>query len=548
MSDQIETDSLVPEITTKRFTVLFLLGLSLFIAFARFHTYSEPVEHDITTASVIANEMRNGRRYYSEVWENKPPAVHIANLIAQVLFGYNRASIYALNVFLSITTLLGVYVAASGSGMGRAGGLWAAVFWTLLSGDVSLQANQPNLEAFMNGPVIWAFALLLRTRRSGNGSDKSYILWSVGIGALIALASFYKPQCAFYGFFFAIAHIAFPPEQAEGGRKQAIKEVLVIAMIGALAWIAYFAYFAGTGRFRILYITMFEYPKYYTGNMFINLYHSLRLSQVYPNELKVIAPLIFMTFVGGVIAWAKKSLRPWILLAAYLVATQVEIGISGRFYNHYYQLWLPIFCVGAGWAVVMLGSIIKEHLPAWLPHAFGAVALLFILQAELWVFVMNPEQFSVQSYGGFYAASENVAHEIDKILAPSETLFVLGDEPAFYFLTRRRPAVGSFFVADMADGPLAKELTDRAIRDLERQPPDMVIILNSAIGTRNIGPLDARLGPNHPLRLWVSEHYCPVQMNRVALLSVCARPGSGIERRPEYETLITELNLINERK
>src|SRR5881296_1920346 len=95
---------------TQRFALLFLLGLSCFIAFARFHTYDEPVEHDITTAAVIANEVRAGRHYYSEVWENKPPAVHIANVIAQDLFGYGRGSIYALNVALSIITLLGVYV------------------------------------------------------------------------------------------------------------------------------------------------------------------------------------------------------------------------------------------------------------------------------------------------------------------------------------------------------------------------------------------------------------------------------------------------------
>ena len=42
--------------TTQRFALLFLLGLSCFIALARFHTYDEPVEHDITTAAVIANE------------------------------------------------------------------------------------------------------------------------------------------------------------------------------------------------------------------------------------------------------------------------------------------------------------------------------------------------------------------------------------------------------------------------------------------------------------------------------------------------------------
>src|SRR5438132_12579012 len=125
--------------------------------------------------------MRAGRHYYSEVGENKPPAVHIANLAAQVLFGYRRASIYALNVGLSLITLLGVYLAASSSGMGRTAGLWAAVFWALISGDLDLQANQPNLEAFMNGPVIWAFALLLRAPRSDDGSDRSYIRWSLVI-------------------------------------------------------------------------------------------------------------------------------------------------------------------------------------------------------------------------------------------------------------------------------------------------------------------------------------------------------------------------------
>jgi len=179
---------------------------------------------------------------------------------------------------------------------------------------------------------------------------------------------------------------------------------------------------------------------------------------------------------------------------------------------------------------------------------FGAIALLFILQAELWVYTMNPEQFSVKSYGGFYAASENVAHEINNILEPGETLYVFGDEPAFYFHTKRRPAVGSFFIADLAGGPLAQELTTRAINDLERQPPDLVIILNSAIGDSTFGPIDARLGPTHPLRLWVSQHYCPITLNKIALLTVCAKPGSGIERRPAYQTLITELNLIKELK
>src|SRR5437870_13314089 len=97
MSDQIEIGSYPQRSASNRFVLLFLLGLSCFISVARLHTYNEPAEHDITTAAVLANEMRAGRHYYSEVWENRPPAAPIANVIAQDLFCCYTRSIYAPN-------------------------------------------------------------------------------------------------------------------------------------------------------------------------------------------------------------------------------------------------------------------------------------------------------------------------------------------------------------------------------------------------------------------------------------------------------------------
>ncbi|PYS61899.1 MAG: hypothetical protein DMF76_09940, partial [Acidobacteria bacterium] len=155
MTESTATSSLLNRIANQRIILLFLLGLSCFIALARFHTYNEPLEHDITATAVIANEMRAGRPYYSDVWENKPPALYIAHIAGQYLFGYGRGYLYALNVSLALISLFGVYVAASSLGMGRTAGLWAAVFWTLISGDMDLQANQPNTEAFLNAPLIW---------------------------------------------------------------------------------------------------------------------------------------------------------------------------------------------------------------------------------------------------------------------------------------------------------------------------------------------------------------------------------------------------------
>lgn len=201
---------------TQRLALLFLLGLSCFIVFARFHTYDEPVEHDITTAAVIANEIREGRAYYSDLWEIKPPGWFAGHVIAQTLFGYGPGSLFALNVGLAVITLFGVYLAASSGAGSRIAGLWGAVFWTLTSGDLNLQANQSNTEAFMNPPLIWAFALLLRAR-----SEKgSYILRTLLIAVLLALPTFCKPQSVFYAVLLCIAHVIYPPSVLRAGENK----------------------------------------------------------------------------------------------------------------------------------------------------------------------------------------------------------------------------------------------------------------------------------------------------------------------------------------
>src|SRR5713101_6940915 len=142
MIESTATSSLLNRIANQRITLLFLLGLSCFIALARFHTYNEPLEHDIMATAVMANELQAGGPFYSELRDIKPPALYVAHVAGQYLFGDGLGYLYALNVSLAVITLFGVYVAASSNGMGPTAGLWAAVFWTLISGDLDLQANQ----------------------------------------------------------------------------------------------------------------------------------------------------------------------------------------------------------------------------------------------------------------------------------------------------------------------------------------------------------------------------------------------------------------------
>src|SRR5437870_13805299 len=83
-----------------------LVGLCALIFSLRLHTYDEPLERDLTSYAVIAHEMQNGKNLYSDLWDHKPPAIHVTYAAAEVIAGYGRNSIILMNVEAAIATLL----------------------------------------------------------------------------------------------------------------------------------------------------------------------------------------------------------------------------------------------------------------------------------------------------------------------------------------------------------------------------------------------------------------------------------------------------------
>ena len=74
--------------------VIIVLGaLALLIAAARLHTYHEPLERDITSAAVIAHGDARRRSLCSDMWDHKPPAVHITHAISILLVGHGPEAI-----------------------------------------------------------------------------------------------------------------------------------------------------------------------------------------------------------------------------------------------------------------------------------------------------------------------------------------------------------------------------------------------------------------------------------------------------------------------
>src|SRR5262249_51593997 len=209
----------------------------------------------------------------------------------------------------------GVYLAASAVG-GVVAGLWGAVFWTLVSGDLWLQGNQPNAEVFINACIAWAFALLVRAR----GEPR---VWrALTIGGLFALASLYKPIAAAAGVFLAAAHLV--ASWPGNSRRRALTDVLMISGVGAAVWLGIGAYFAARGHFSDFYQAVFAYNNYYASHhmfddytlreqsMLGNLVNSFHPEVLLPGVMVIAAPLAVFALAGAArgVTWGPR--RPWL--------------------------------------------------------------------------------------------------------------------------------------------------------------------------------------------------------------------------------------------
>ncbi len=154
-----------------------LLLMSGVIVTQRWHTFDEPMDRDISGYAVIGHEMLHGRCLYSDLWERKPPLLFAVFAASESVTGYGPREIFLLNVLAALGTLVAVYAA---------GGVFAAMLWTLFCGDMWLLGNQPNAEAFVNLCMAGGFTVLVRL------PGVHHRRRAVVLGALFAAATLFK--------------------------------------------------------------------------------------------------------------------------------------------------------------------------------------------------------------------------------------------------------------------------------------------------------------------------------------------------------------------
>ena len=496
--------------------VVVMLVLTLVVIAERARTYDEPFENDVAGYAVIAHEWMGGRSLYTDLWERKPPLLYATFAAAERVFGYGRGAVFAVNATAAVAILWAVYLAASAGGGPVAGGI-AAGLWAIVGGDLWAQANQPNGELFVNACLTPAVALLLAwpTRRR----------WvaAVAVGALFAAATLYKHHVIVTCVALAVGHVITRRPAA-----RRVGEMTVAFAVVAVAWAGLFAAFASVGHLGPMVDVLVHQNAGYAGGLLHNLAAALSPGLVFRPAMEwAIGPTVLLA--GWLIFAARRGAAgagraSWGLWIAWVVGAWPAVALPGQFFGHYYQYWLPVACVGGGWAAAGLLAA-KPRLVAPLRWGLVTLGLAIPLYHDGWPYLhLTVDGWADEKYpGGNYVQQKYLGRYLPRhLLKPNERFWVAGDDTSLYFESRQSPLTGLLYVDPMTTGDATAAFNRRLVDDLARHPPDLVLL----------SPLILRFPQDAPIHPWLAAHYVP-WLNPLGgrAYHLMVRRGSDLARR-----------------
>ena len=518
-----------PPVTVGRRRKTVLLGLVFlaclaWIVLTRLHTAEEPLDRDICTQILMGRVLADGGRLYVDTLEFKPPGMFVIWQVIHQLVGTSPQVVVWTNILVTTLSLIGVFMAASAKPWGFSAGLWAMGFWTLISGDMMLEANQPSNEVFINTFMVWGIALWLRAEATPAGR------WRYATaGLFLGCATLIKPVlitvvCMALGWF-AAGGLAPKTLKRRAGT---IAWVLLPVAVG---WGLMVLYFVCRGRGEALYDGVVRYAIFYaqsqgghaeiiTPSICLNILQGFT-DKLFPPRMFFLAPLTGLTILGIVGAWLDGQRPQALTLAGCLLGTLLSVSIPGTYFPHYYQFYLPILAVGAGWGIAAVANSLRKRVLAW---GIGLAALLLLLwhivpdlrlDAETWARMKQGDP------GGMFREMERCGAAVDRMLLAEESVYVWGEDPGIYYYSHRRPASGIFWANRLIWGPSKKLATLKVLDDLNKNQPSLVLIEEGSL-----------LPSDHPVGQWINHHYVPSPKARFSeLFTVYVRRDSALAAR-----------------
>ncbi|MHB0869544.1 MAG: glycosyltransferase family 39 protein [Chloroflexota bacterium] len=419
----------------------------------------------------IAQSILDGKIPYRDLWDHKPPGIFYVDALGLLL---GRGSLFGVWLLESLSLCVSVLLCVKL--LDRAFGLSAAFFGSVawLAGLMLLfTVGGPNLQEEYAIPLKFgAFWLFLRCEEEGYDGWRGFL-----IGVTGALALLFRQNLI--GVHLAIALYLLLTRVYRRRVRQLLSEWSWILLGGALVVAVVAAYFAANSALGDLIEIAFLYNFTYTA---VSLQSKVDSSVAGFNELArsglgVIAVASWLAGVAYLAIGRSMHRDARRLLSLAVVAFPLEVllaGLSGRGYGHYYQAWLPVIAVLAGFfaGCLLTGESIQLRGKPDLRVAVWQLALALGM-------AMMPAYATIAGalpIGRLPSIEAHAAAYVREFTRPDDYVLVWGVEPSINFVSQRRsPTKYVQQYPLLTRGYQTPEMFREFVAEVDAHPPALII-------------------------------------------------------------------------
>ncbi len=460
----------------------------------------EPLGIDQGIFATAGWGLSRGLRLYRDVWDQKPPGIHLTYLAGFSIFGATPAAVFWIDLGAAAATALFLFLLVRRSSGAGTGLMTAAVFSLL-----TLPAARYSFGGFLERSVPETFIcpLVAATVWFAVEAGRKNAAWpALAAGVLLGAAATYKPTAIVYWPVLLLASRT-PPESS--ARPVRLGRLALASALGtAVVPTAVTLWLWSSGVLRDAWLAVVAYNRAYVtlggpAAVANGLAHQIwRLIKTDPLWLAGAAAAV-------VAAWhwlgrrAEPATRSARLGLVWLAAAFAAAGLNGiRFYNSYF---IPALVPLA----FLAGRLVEPVFPVRRARRAGFVAIVAVLAGFVGVRSGHVARFVdatsadfgavrttpseriayLERFGGYangrgYSARAN-AELTDYIRTHTrldDRIYIFGMEPGVYFTSRRLPANRFVWI-----GPAVSKLfahdefrIEALAADLSRSRPRYVVI------------------------------------------------------------------------
>lgn len=435
-----------------------LLG---FVFLARIPTFFEPFYYgDEMIYLTLGNAVRRGLVLYRDIHDNKPPLLYLLAAAAGNVFWFK-----VILCFWSLFTVVLFWKLAKKLLDDRKKELVATITFAIITTIPLLEGNIVNAENFLVGLVIAAFLIIF----SYKNSFKNLFL----AGVLVSLAVLFKVPAIFDVGAIVLFWLITKPVDLKKAFPLAVG--LAVPILVTFVWY----YFRGA------------LPDYVKAAFLQNVGYlsSFRPADVMQPFLVRNGPVLIrggVVLLGGIILWLKRKTlsKEFIFSTLWLLTTLFAATLSERPYPHYLlQAAAPaailisflIYSKNMEQILSLIPLFVLIFVPVYYKFYYYPTFSYYTRFSDLVLGKTTKGQY-MSKFDRNTNSNYEIADFIAKSTKPSDRIFVWGDSPTIYALSRRLPIIkytAAYHVTDFSS-------QDFVIKEIASQKPVFVVVLAGA--------------------------------------------------------------------